>query len=66
MSAKSDEEISDMLLSLAERMAPLTPEAELDLFGTLDRWDRRAEESISDEVIDQWFDRSVERAIRNK
>lgn len=66
IAAMSDQQIAENFLSMAERLAPVPLERELDLWATVDRWVSRADDLISDAVIDQWLDRFVERVTREQ
>ena len=64
VASMTDQQISDILLSMAERMAPIPIERELELWTSVDRWVSRTKEMISDVIIDEWFEKFAERASR--
>lgn len=66
VAAMSDQQIAETFLNMAERLAPVPLERELDLWATVDRWVGRADDVISDAVIDLWIDRFADRITREQ
>ena len=59
----TDDQVIEQLHAMAERLAPIPLERELDTWARLDRWTARANALISDEVIAEWLDRYAKRMV---